>query len=201
MLEKLKILLTEIKDKIKNCETMDFRNQYLENYLDEFELSQCVELVNNLTIKDLGCSKSFQNLRNYIQHGMNYISIFDDPFYSVGIFYMPKGTIIPLHDHENMMGMSKVISGSIRIESYDRVSYKNDQENYFEVMLVEDSVFSSNEVSIFTPYSKNYHQITALKDTAFLNILVPDYGDNDCNYFKLSKTFDKLFFGLLPSNL
>jgi hypothetical protein len=201
MLEKLKILLLEIKDKIKNCDTMDLRNQYLENYSNEFELSQCIELVNNLTFTDLGCSKSFK--RNFAQHGMNYIGIIDDPFYSVGIFCMSKGTIIPIHDHENMMGISKVISGSIRIESYDRVSGKSNKENYFEVKLVEDNVFYNNEVSIFTPYRKNYHQITALKDSAFLNILVPDYGDSDCNYFKLSKTFDKLFFGLLPisSNL
>ncbi len=45
----------------------------------------------------------------------------DSPHYSVGIFFMPKGSILPFHDHINLLVFSKIISGELLFFSYDKV--------------------------------------------------------------------------------
>ena len=57
---------------------------------------------------------------------ITYHNLLDDsPYYSMGIFYMPKGTMIPLHDHANLMVFSKILYGKLEIISYDKVDIKD----------------------------------------------------------------------------
>jgi hypothetical protein len=58
---------------------------------------------------------------------ITYHNILDDsPHFSNGIFYMPKGTTIPLHDHINLHVFSKALYGSLEITSYDKVDTNDD---------------------------------------------------------------------------
>jgi hypothetical protein len=58
----------------------------------------------------------------------------------------------------------------------------------------ENKKYTRGETSVLTPHYKNYHQITALEDSALLDVLIPDYGSNDCNYYKVSKLLEKFYF-------
>jgi hypothetical protein len=57
---------------------------------------------------------------------VNYINILEDPpHYSVGIFFMAKGSNIPLHDHKDLMVLSKCLMGSLEVVSYDKTDIKD----------------------------------------------------------------------------
>jgi hypothetical protein len=57
---------------------------------------------------------------------INYISLIEDaPHYSVGIFFMPKGSVIPLHDHANLMVLSKCLFGELEVVAYDKADYND----------------------------------------------------------------------------
>jgi hypothetical protein len=65
-----------------------------------------------------------ENVPTMIPGDINYISFIEDaPHFSVGVFFMPKGSIIPLHDHMNLMVMSKCLFGSLEFVSYDKLNY------------------------------------------------------------------------------
>jgi plant cysteine oxidase len=50
---------------------------------------------------------------------IGYHHVFSDSLLSIGIFVLPEGAVIPLHDHPNMTVLSKLIYGSLQVTSYD----------------------------------------------------------------------------------
>jgi plant cysteine oxidase len=50
---------------------------------------------------------------------IGYPHVFRDSLLSIGIFVLPEGAVIPLHDHPNMTVLSKLIYGSLQVTSYD----------------------------------------------------------------------------------
>jgi hypothetical protein len=61
--------------------------------------------------------------------------------------------------------------------------------------------YNGGDISILTPTFKNYHQITAIEDSALFDVLIPDYGSNDCNYYKVSKLLDKYYFKKIKNKM
>mmetsp|Transcript_38183 Transcript_38183/g.91404 ORF Transcript_38183/g.91404 Transcript_38183/m.91404 type:complete len:310 (-) Transcript_38183:125-1054(-) len=60
---------------------------------------------------------SYKNQRDIVR----YLAVADTPTYSVGIFVFPPGSKIPLHDHPDMVVVSRVLYGDFRVESYDLI--------------------------------------------------------------------------------
>ncbi len=52
-------------------------------------------------------------------------------------------------------------------------------------------------MSILTPTYKNIHQIVALEDSIMFDVLIPDYGEDDCNYYKKLNFYNKEFMKLV----
>jgi hypothetical protein len=57
--------------------------------------------------------------------------------------------------------------------------------------MIEDKIYKEGEMSILTPSHKNIHQILALEDSIMLDVLIPDYGEEDCNYYYRVKYSNK----------
>lgn len=99
---------------------------------------------------------------------------------------------MPLHDHPNMCGMLKVISGRLKVQSYSRLS-PND-----EVLVQAENVkilTESSEASVLLPDVGNYHELTALdgRHAAFYDILSPPYSEEDerhCTFYRKIKVDD-----------
>lgn len=99
---------------------------------------------------------------------------------------------MPLHDHPNMTGILKVISGKLRVESYTRIP--TDKENGLIVKAEEPKILdSTSEAAVLHPEKCNYHEIQALEGpAAFFDILSPPYSDisdkspdaRHCSFFK-----------------
>ena len=56
-------------------------------------------------------------------HDMDYKHLFDDhPYYTMGIFILPKMAKMPIHDHRNMLVFTKLLCGKAEVKSYDKLS-------------------------------------------------------------------------------
>jgi hypothetical protein len=64
--------------------------------------------------------------------------------------------------------------------------------------MIENRIVKEDDTNALTPFYKNYHQITALEDSVLFDILIPDYGSNDCNYYRVSRLLDKFYMSLIP---
>lgn len=84
---------------------------------------------------------------------------------------------MPLHDHPKMIGMLKVISGRLKIQSYTRIYSETSDE--LIVTPEEPKICDKDtESSILDEHICNYHEITAIGGpAAFFDILSPPYSD------------------------
>lgn len=102
---------------------------------------------------------------------------------------------MPLHDHPNMIGILKVISGKLKVSSYCCYSIIKWLTIYFQIqsytripnsddgeILVTSNppliLDQSSPASFLDEKSCNYHEITALDGpAAFFDVLSPPYSD------------------------
>ena len=128
----LKVNLDSIKDKL-DFDSKDIRNKFLNNYSEDNSVNNIIDILTKTDYRDIK-GKLFITLGiiegkpTLLPEEINYISLLEDaPNYSVGIFFMPKDSVIPLHDHTDLMVISKCLFGKLEIISYDKA--KRDEKN------------------------------------------------------------------------
>ncbi|XP_057816713.2 plant cysteine oxidase 4 isoform X2 [Cryptomeria japonica] len=123
---------------------------------------------------------------------VTYIQVHESPSFSIGIFCLPTSSVIPLHDHANMTVFSKILYGSMHINSYDwldpqpTVSFQHPYplDLRLAALKVDGDFAAPCEVSVLYPTSGgNIHSFTALTSCAVLDILSPPYSGNP-SYFR-----------------
>lgn len=170
----------------------EFRN--LINILNEITKER-IEKTNKFSFEDM-----FKNRINM------FVPICENDFYTIGIFLIPKGGRIPLHDHPQMLVLSKILFGALNYLSLD---YKDDKiqielpktlynfrnvdedfENYkLQATLNTKSILKKNDVIYLTPFLANIHQFEAQEDSAFLDVLIPKYDliNRFCNFYEIKE--------------
>lgn len=97
---------------------------------------------------------------------------------------------MPLHNHPNMKGMLKCISGRLRIQSYSRTEC---EDEIFVKPEEPKTVDHQTSSSYLDEHTCNYHEITALDGpAAFFDVLSPPYSDvhedgpeaRHCHFYK-----------------
>lgn len=68
----------------------------------------------------------------FISNKIHYMSLYEDSdgYFCAGIFFVPKGHALPLHDHTGMLVISKVLRGEVQINSYDKKFPKDTSLTY-----------------------------------------------------------------------
>jgi cysteamine dioxygenase len=140
-----------------------------------------------------------------------YLSLLENKKISMGIFSVRAGARLPLHDHQDMHGLLRVLTGNIEIQSYSLFSTPPTSpdpallaqlpgnvrpDKLLCALAHEPYVLSADkpEVALLAPHERNLHEIRAIPSdaglgAAFLDILSPPYGnERDCNYFRLIGT-------------
>jgi len=125
---------------------------------------------------------------------IRYMHIFEDDVISMGIFLLPKGASIPLHDHPQMTVASQLLWGSIKVNSYDWVRKDRhfaspDGQDYNLARLTLSEQVSAPQFLVLTAEENNLHEFEAMSDegAAFFDVLCPPYNfeeDRDCTYYQ-----------------
>jgi hypothetical protein len=97
------------------------------------------------------------------------------------VFCLPARAQIPLHDHPGMTVLSRVLYGTLHVESFDWCSNGGSGADALprQAMCVLDGVRTpSDPPGLLLPESGgNLHQFTALTDCAVLDCLSPPYDE------------------------
>ena len=84
-----------------------------------------VSKMNAIRLEDLGCIDG-QNCDYHWQHNLNRVTIDEsaDNDYRLVLFFIKKGTVMPLHDHPNMSVFFRLVTGNLQYRAYDKVEDK-----------------------------------------------------------------------------
>jgi hypothetical protein len=109
--------------------------------------------------------------------------------YRLVLFFIRKGTRMPLHDHPNMSVYFKLMFGKLQYTQFDKLSPKyqyNDfsQDEYVELLSekktidakkASDKIIDAGSTLIVRPSNGNLHTFVAKEDSCFFDICLPNY--------------------------
>ena len=157
----------------------------------------------NMLTKNLfsmNCLSQRSKLTNHFQEKapVTYIGVYENCDISVGIFIVAANTGLPLHNHPGMHGILKVVHGTLKISSFDKLpnfdvsdqsKIPNSLQSRFDLIekgfiipATESSTLNSSITThtaplILGPTTDNFHRIYNSSDqpAAFVDILSPPY--------------------------
>ncbi|KAK0182610.1 hypothetical protein PV327_000730 [Microctonus hyperodae] len=155
-------------------------------------------LINNINADDVKVDK---NILDHVENNsapMCVIDVYENQDITIAIFLLKHGVTLPLHDHPGMNGLLKVISGTVKIDSYTMTTCLKNMKAGDEVIAQKyPSIIAqkNHPACVLNPNDHNLHEITCIEGpAAFLDILSPPYkvdvdehgiADRPCTFFKL----------------
>jgi len=123
----------------------------------------------------------------------SYMPIYSDPEVELGVFLLPAGCSLPLHDHPGMTVVSKVLTGHMQMRGLDWAApplvgwAPGDACPAREATLVRDELLGpdSPAVALTANSGGNIHELHARSACAFLDVLVPPYTAAGCGYYDM----------------
>ena len=115
--------------------------------------------------------------------------------YKLVLFFIKKGTRMPLHDHPNMSVFFRLVFGSLDYRSYDKVDEKfkyNDFScaEYEEMIESRQRVMAkkskpmklkTDDLLFVRPSTNNMHEFVATENSCFFDICLPNYTPTDAS--------------------
>ncbi|CAL5001567.1 unnamed protein product [Urochloa decumbens] len=111
---------------------------------------------------------------------ITYVHIHQCDDFSIGVFCFPAGATLPLHDHPEMVVLSKLLYGSVRVRSYDWVAEPPPGRKcgLARAVAADEVRRAPCEASVLFPTSGgNLHAFTAVTPCAILDVLTPPYSE------------------------
>jgi len=111
--------------------------------------------------------------------------------FDVGVFVIPPGGVIPLHDHPHMASLSAILCGAARFKNYNNNTTDRRPGGWTRRDTVRDA---RSEAAWLLPEADNHHVVANVSETAscvMLSIDFPPYNDVDgrpCNYYDAVET-------------
>lgn len=175
------------------------------------------DLVNKLSATDINLPIIILSGRNSPPASRNgppvpcgYVSLLDHADVSISIFILPANQEMPLHDHPQMYGILKSISGKLRIQGFTAI---DDQQHPISVQRPDNlpcievrpempvDISPQSDAVALSPSVGNFHQISAIDGpAAFFDILsppynteVPIYGTRPCTYYRSFSSNNRMY--------
>eukprot|EP00353_Schmidingerella_taraikaensis_P007346 CAMPEP_0185584262 /NCGR_PEP_ID=MMETSP0434-20130131/31145_1 /TAXON_ID=626734 ORGANISM="Favella taraikaensis, Strain Fe Narragansett Bay" /NCGR_SAMPLE_ID=MMETSP0434 /ASSEMBLY_ACC=CAM_ASM_000379 /LENGTH=204 /DNA_ID=CAMNT_0028203901 /DNA_START=185 /DNA_END=799 /DNA_ORIENTATION=- len=113
----------------------------------------------------------------------------DSEDYRLVLFFIKKGTRMPLHDHPNMSVFFRLVFGKLNYRAYDKVDHKfkyNDfvDDEYHEILENKTRIqakkskamkLQSDDLLFVRPSTNNMHEFVAEENSCFFDICLPNY--------------------------
>jgi hypothetical protein len=124
-------------------------------------------------------------------------------WWQMGVFCFPAGATLPLHDHPEMVVLSKLLYGSVRVRSYDWVAAPPRSAarkcGLARVVAADEVRRAPCEASVLFPQSGgNLHAFTAVTPCAILDVLTPPYSEESPSTYFSDVPIPSLPGTLLP---
>ena len=146
--------------------------------------------MNTIDLKSIGVSGESAAADPYhFQNNLNKVTIEGNDDYRLVLFFIKKGQHMPLHDHPNMSVYFKLMFGSLKFYSFDKVEEKfkynkfsNDE--YAELIDTKHKVTATKSKAkvldkknllLVRPSVGNMHSFVAQEDSCFFDICLPNY--------------------------
>jgi PCO_ADO len=147
-------------------------------------IKDCLEAMNEVELKDLGIDLEYvQNAKESVC-----MDIVNSADFDIQLFIIPAGKQLPLHDHPNMVVLSKVVAGDLTVRSFSLdISNSASKESAQRAALVLSSTRSPTDAAwLLTPEVGNIHELKATKTTVVFDVLMPPYSEPErpCNFYK-----------------
>ncbi|XP_055607900.1 2-aminoethanethiol dioxygenase [Uranotaenia lowii] len=160
-------------------------------------------LVEQLTLADLNLDAgvvSRETFQQTTKAPCTFVDIFENAYFTMSVFILKENYTMPLHDHPRMHGLLRVVSGTIKIQSYSEIDRREEIRDGEELRHVlvnveqEKMLCADNKdgCAMLTPSERNFHEITAVGGpAAFFDILSPPYnadmpenGKRSCSFYR-----------------
>ncbi|KYN03526.1 PREDICTED: 2-aminoethanethiol dioxygenase [Cyphomyrmex costatus] len=172
---------------------------FCDRRLCQKSLDKLWNLINKITAEDVKLDKNILDFVSKQPAPMCVMDIFENKDITIAIFILKHGVKMPMHDHPEMHGLLKVISGMVELSSYSLKTKSNHvikaKEEIAAVKHRPVCLHSNSPACILTPTEKNLHEISCVEGpAAFLDILSPPYdnefgnGTRPCTFFKTVKS-------------
>src|SRR5690554_2223805 len=81
---------------------------------DKAAINEGMKILESVTLEDIGLSEEYVNdLRE-----PECMSIAETDKFEIAAFLLPKGYVLPLHDHPHMVVCSKMLAGSVNLKCF-----------------------------------------------------------------------------------
>jgi predicted metal-dependent enzyme (double-stranded beta helix superfamily) len=127
-----------------------------------------------------------------------YVSIVDEEMFTIGMFLLAPGAVIPLHNHPKMIVLTQVVYGSLKCTSFD---YCENLPPYAK-MVSNGNVYQAPSTHVLFPESGgNMHTFSSENGCIFIDVMSPPYAEEDereITYFQATPTKDSQLYLMTP---
>jgi hypothetical protein len=113
----------------------------------------------------------------------------DSENYRLVLFFIKKGTKMPLHDHPNMSVFFRLVFGSLKYQAFDKIDekykYNEFSEDEYAEILDKKTVIKAKKSRVMNlktddllfvrPSQNNMHEFVAQENSCFFDICLPNY--------------------------
>lgn len=179
-------------ESVKNCAVAQSRascsRSFLNATVSDPTCQRIVADMQKLTPEMLGCSGSDDPY--HFEAPLNRVTVDGaSEDYRLVLFFIKKGTTMPLHDHPNMSVFFRLVFGQLNYHGYDKLDEKFKYNNfsadeYKEILETKKTIkakrtrqmtIKEGSMLYVRPSVNNLHTFTAAENSCFFDICLPNY--------------------------
>lgn len=198
----MRALINSVKDASLQCTRASCNRTFLDHTVSDPTCQRIASHMMHMTPQQLGVDGP--NDPYHFQGNLNRVTITGENSedYRLVLFFIKKGTRMPLHDHPNMSVFFRLLFGELTYVGYDKTESKfkyNDfsSDEYCELLETKATIkarktrpmtLTKDALMYVRPSANNMHEFVAQENSCFFDICLPNYTnashERKITYFK-----------------